>query len=360
MGAIQAAIPEELAELEGVDLASARCLVSSAHKNGALPERASASVRRRALAAILAKYSFPQLVRVERVQSTIDGFVKYAHTRAVGEPAFETVCIPLEKPQRFSVCVSSQVGCALACRFCSTGQMGLIRNLEAWEIVEQVRLVRSDLAAGRVHGVVFQGMGEPLANVASVIRAILVLSNPCAQAIDRRNITVCTAGLPNGIRALTAAVPQIRIGLSIADARPAHRSPLMPIDSVHCLDDAIEAVGQHTVVSGHCPMWAYTLLENVNDDADAAAALADRATAFWQRFGRRPRISLIPYNEVSTLPFRRSSEATLAHFREVLLAKGQGSIVRYSGGADVAAACGQLSRLTPGRNSKFAEIPNKI
>jgi 23S rRNA (adenine2503-C2)-methyltransferase len=124
--------------------------------------------------------------------------------------------------------VSSQVGCALACAFCATGRMGLARNLEAWEIVEQVRRVRADLPAGmRVHGVVFQGMGEPLANFERVAQAVRVLSEPCALAIDMRNVTVCTAGLPTGILRLARELPAARLAVSLGAVRANGRRSLM-------------------------------------------------------------------------------------------------------------------------------------
>lgn len=371
MRAIQAFTPDDVAKIEGVDLPSARRIVSLVHRSGTLPDKAPATVRRVALDAVKRALFVPSLLRIDRVESAIDPFVKYAFARVEGEPAFETVRIPLERAHRFSVCVSSQVGCALACAFCSTGRMGFLRNLETWEIVEQVRVVRSELpAGGRVHGVVFQGMGEPLANVDAVIRAIAVLSDPSAQAIDRRNITVCTAGLPSGIRALTRAFPEVRVGLSIGDVRPSRRAALMPIDRTHAFDDVLEALGAHTVASGHAPMWAYTLLADTNDDDDAARALAARARTFGERYGKRPRISLIPFNRGTDLTFERSTEDRLAAFRRVLLEEGQGSIVRYSGGSDVMAACGQLARNDesgagrglgrfPRRRDEAVETPNK-
>src|SRR6185436_13449636 len=144
--------------------------------------------------------------------------------------------------------------CALACAFCATGRMGLSRNLEAWEMIEQVRALRADLGPlGRIHGVLFQGMGEPLANADRVIQAIRVLSEPSAQAIDMRNITVCTAGLPAGIRRLAREVPAVRLGLSLGAARPGRRRPLMPIDGAHPLEEVLEAVGEHARAAGHAP-----------------------------------------------------------------------------------------------------------
>ncbi len=341
--ALQGLVPEEIAQVCGVDVGSARRIASLIHKGGGLPARSPATLRRAALDAAKAAGALPELAIRERRASTVDPFVKYAFELHDGN-VIETVRIPLEKPGRFSVCVSSQAGCALACAFCATGRLGLTRNLEVWEIVEQVRRVRAELPeGGRVHGVVFQGMGEPLSNPERVIRAIRVLSEPSAQAIDRRNITVCTAGLPAGIRMLVRACPDVRLGLSLGDVRPGRRGRLMPIDDKNPLEAVLEAVGEHARVSGHAPMWAYTLLAGDNDTPDAAEALASLARGFADRHGVRPRLSLIPFNPSEGLGFRTPTHEGIEAFRAVLRACGVGSILRYSGGGDVGAACGQLA-----------------
>lgn len=340
---LQATLPEELVSADpDIDLPSARRLVSRVHREGRLPDKAPATIRRIALAAVRRLGDLPTLGILEKRASTFDPFVKYALGTADGE-AIETVRIPLEKEGRFSVCVSSQVGCALGCAFCATGRMGLKRNLDTWEIVEQVRIVKSELPEnGRVHGVVFQGMGEPLANLDRVIRAIRVLNEPCAMAIDQRNITVCTAGLPSGIRRLAEELPSVRLGLSLGDLRVDRRRRLMPIDGAHPIEEVFEAVGIHARASGHAPMWAYTLLAGENDGEDAAVALADAILRFTERFGVRPRLSLIPFNHVEGAGFVRQADEALVTFRETLRLRGVGSILRYSGGGDVGAACGQL------------------
>src|SRR5690349_6187808 len=159
--ALQALLPEELARVADIDVAEARKLVALVHRGEPLPRRSPSEVRRASLDRVRERTRLAELTLVARTPSAVDPFVKYA-LRA-GDGVIETVQIPLERPGRASVCVSSQVGCALACTFCATGRMGLSRNLKAWEIVEQVRVVRRHLAPGtRVHGVVFQGMGEPL------------------------------------------------------------------------------------------------------------------------------------------------------------------------------------------------------
>jgi 23S rRNA (adenine2503-C2)-methyltransferase len=336
----------------------ARRLVSIVHRTGALPAKAPATIRRLALQALRDHDGFVPTLAVEtRAASAVDPFVKYAFRLADGA-VIETVRIPLEVPGRFSVCVSSQVGCALACAFCATGRMGLGRNLEAWEIVEQVRLVRAELTASppeslvaagvvpRVHGVLFQGMGEPMANLERVIQAIRVMSEPSALAIDMRNITVCTSGLPTGIRMLLAEVPHVRLGVSLGSARPGQRSSLMPIENAHPLTEVLAAAGEHTRATGRSPMFAYTLLAGRNDADEDAAALADLCKRFAAENGQRPRLSLIPYNSIDTSggtdPFLPSDR--LEAFRLALLSQGVGAIVRYSGGGDVGAACGQLAR----------------
>lgn len=340
---LQGLLPDEIARVCGVDLASARKIASLVHKGGGLPERSPATLRRSALLAARRHASLPTIAERERRESALDPFVKYAFELGDGA-VIETVRIPLERAGRFSVCVSSQVGCALACAFCATGRLGLARNLEAWEIVEQVRRVRADLPpGGRVHGVVFQGMGEPLANLDRVVQAIRVFSEPSALAIDQRNVTVCTAGVPSQIRRLTRALPSVRLGISLGDVRAGRRASLMPVDEKNPLAEVLEACGEHAAASGHAPMWAYTLLAGDNDADDAAEAVAGLVRAFTERWRIRPRLSLIPFNRVDGVAFATPSPAKIDRFRAALLARGVGSIVRYSGGADVGAACGQLS-----------------
>lgn len=338
-------LPEQLARAAAIDLGDARRIVSLVHRLGPLPDRAPATIRRAALEAARAQGGVPALTRIERLPSAVDPFVKYAFRLDDGK-VIESVRIPLERAGRFSACVSSQVGCALGCAFCATGRMGLMRNLEAWEIVEQVRAVRADLPeGGRVHGVLFQGMGEPLANADRVIHAIRVLGEPSAQAIDMRNITVCTAGLPSGIERLWREVPAVRLGVSLGSVIPARRRSLMPIDSAHPLDEVIAAAGEHARATRQSPMFAYTLLAGHNDGDDDAHALADLCERFRRDHGVGARLSLIPFNPAAgddRAGFDRSPR--LEAFRAVFRERGVGTIVRYSGGGDVGAACGQLAR----------------
>ncbi len=349
---LQALTPLSLVRaVPGVALEEARKIVSAVHRDLSLDEPRK-GVRRATLDRVRATGSTPRLEVVREQASGIDPFVKLA-LRTLDGTVIETVRIPLEKPGRFSVCVSSQAGCALGCTFCATGRMGLWRNLETWEIVEQVRVVKRTLDASRgqrIHGVVFQGMGEPLANLDRVLETLAVLTEPCALAIDARKITVCTSGLPSGIVRLAREAPKVRLGLSIGSARRRVRRTLMPIDAAHPLEDVIDACVEHARLTGIAPMWAFTPLAGVNDTAEDAVRLAELARSFLSRTGFRPRISLIPYNSIlgdsplaAADPFARPSAENEGAFREAIRNEGFGTHKRYSGGGDVAAGCGQLA-----------------
>jgi 23S rRNA (adenine2503-C2)-methyltransferase len=341
--ALQAQTPEALSRALGSSLGEARKIVSAVHRGlWASPSRPLQGVRREVVAAARC-HAVPTLEVRAEVRSALDPFLKLSLVSGDGA-AFEAVRIPLERAGRFSVCVSSQVGCALACTFCATGRLGLTRNLESWEIVEQVRAVRSTLGAGqRVHGVVFQGMGEPLANLDRVIEAISVMCEPSALAIDSRAITVCTSGVPSGIRRLAREVPKVRLGISIASARREVRRRLMPIEQANPLDEVMEAAAEHGQRTGLAPMWAITPLAGVNDTEEDARALAELARSFEVRAGVRPRLSVVPYNRIAEGEDDPFSRGQVEVFLERLVAHGLRPHLRYSGGSDVGAACGQLA-----------------
>ncbi len=342
MSPLQGFSPARLAiECPDISLAEARKIVAQVHRDEAVATP-TAGVSRRARLAAVAFGPVPTLDVVSERKSSLDPFVKYA-MKTGDLHTLEAVRIPLERAGRFSVCVSSQIGCALACAFCATGQMGLRRNLETWEIVEQVRIVRRRLVSGRVHGVVFQGMGEPLANLDRVLDAIFVMCDPSALAIDARAITVSTAGLPGGIRRLAREAPKVRLALSIGTARRGARKSLMPIDAAHAFEEVLDAAVEHARVTGLAPMWAVTLLNGVNDGEDDARALAEAVASFVTRAAVRPRVSVIPFNAIDGDPFERTSAEREALFRDVLADNGVFTHKRYSGGGDVNAACGQLA-----------------
>jgi 23S rRNA (adenine2503-C2)-methyltransferase len=352
--AIQGLTPPELQVLLGdANPRETRKIVSHFHRTGGF-EGPLEQVRRRILDEARARLRIGVLTLVERQTSTEDPFQKLLLETEDGQ-RIETVRIPLERANRVSVCVSSQVGCALRCTFCATGRMGLKRNLETWEIVEQVRAVRAtmeaDVPAGtkpHIHGVVFQGMGEPLANLERVLGAIRVLNDSCGLAIDARNITVTTSGLPAGIRTLASEAPKVRLGLSIGSARPTVRKSLMPIAEAHSWEDVFEASVFHAERTGMAPMWAVTPLSGHNDTNEDAESLATEIVRFQARTGHRPRLTLIPYNAIGADdPFERQSAAQEVEFAAALARYGAPPKRRYSGGGDIQAACGQLATSRP-------------
>lgn len=284
---------------------------------------------------------------LSRTASEEDPFVKFALACPDGA-IIETVRIPLEHPGRFVVCVSSQVGCAMGCAFCATGEMGLTRNLAAWEIVEQVRIVARELregGGGRVHGVVFQGMGEPLHNLDAVLSALDVFRDPCGLAIDARNVTVCTVGIVPGIERLASIDTRARLAISVTSARTALRRSLVPMEGRYPIAEVLAAARRFHARNGRLVMLAYAMLGGVNTDPEEAEALSRLLD------GMPARLSLIEYNPVPGQPWRRPTEDERNRFHDALARLGVPVVRRYSGGKDIGAACGQLATET-GRKAR--------
>lgn len=200
----------------------------SAVRRGVLPE-AVPGVSPKVLEQIRRLTTIPHLTLVDKVVSPQDGFTKYLF-RGEGPEPFEAVRIPLlHRPEdcKYIVCVSSQVGCAMGCAFCATGQMGFRRNLAAWEIVDQVLKIQAD-SPHPIRGVVFMGMGEPLLNYDQVIQSARILSEPCGVAIAGKAITISTVGIVPAIRRFTAERHTYRLVFSLTSADPLQRASCCP------------------------------------------------------------------------------------------------------------------------------------
>ncbi|HLI27781.1 MAG TPA: 23S rRNA (adenine(2503)-C(2))-methyltransferase RlmN [Chloroflexota bacterium] len=261
---------------------------------------------------------------------SVDGTVKYLLALADGRE-IEAVHIPDDG--RVTVCVSAQAGCALACAFCATGRLGLLRNLTAGEIVEQVYLARHGEPAPNV---VFMGMGEPLANYAAVVRALRLLMAPEGLHLSPRRITVSTSGLPDRIRRLAAEGLGVRLAVSLHAADDATRSALMPINDRYPLRAVLDAAAEYAERTGRRVSYEYVMLAGVNDRPQDAARLARLLPR------RDAHVNLIPYNPTDA-PFRGSAPETIRAFARVLAEHGVPCSVRRSRGRDVQAACGQLA-----------------
>ncbi len=239
-------------------------------QRGGIPERMP-EVSRHLLEQIRTATRIPQLTRIEKVVSPTDGFTKYLF-RGEGPETFETVRIPLlHRPgdEKYIVCVSSQVGCAMGCVFCATGRMGFRRNLAAWEIVDQVMQVRDD-SPHPVRGVVFMGMGEPLLNYERVMRAAAVLTEPCGLAIDARKITISTVGIVPMIRRYTAERRPYRLIVSLTAADSEQRRRLLPVEDTHPLPELMAAVREYHAATGKRVTLAWTMLGGINTHPEDA------------------------------------------------------------------------------------------
>ena len=295
--------------------------------------------------AIAARSALSRLEIADRRSSAVDPFVKYLF-RARDGHVFEAVRIPLERP-RWSVCVSSQVGCALECAFCETGRLGFTRNLEAWEIVDQVLAIRRESPERPVTGVVFQGQGEPFQNYANVIRAAEILRDPCGLRIRGDRMTISTVGILPMIERYTDEGHPYRLILSLTSAFDERRAPLMPIGRRYAVADLAQAMRRHAARHGGPIHVAWVLMAGINTGADEAAELS-RLFA-----GARVRLSVIDVND-PTGRFRRAADAERGRFFNALAEAGIGFVRRYSGGPDIHAACGMLAASSAGGSAMTA------
>jgi 23S rRNA (adenine2503-C2)-methyltransferase len=272
---------------------------------------------------------------VERATDPDDGFVKYLFRMHDGALA-EAVRIPLERPDRFSVCVSSQVGCAMGCRFCATARLGFSRQLDAWEIVAQVLAVRAE-SPGRVTGVVFQGQGEPLHNYNAVMRAAGILSHPCGGSITGRAITVSTVGVVPGILRMARETHPWRLIVSLTSAIEDKRRQLIPTGAKWSVAEIAEAAKAYQRAKGERLTIAWVMLGGVNHGDDEIEALGRLFRGVPLRF------NIIDVNDARPDGFRRVTQAELDAFRDALWALGFPVVRRYSGGFATHAACGMLA-----------------
>jgi 23S rRNA (adenine2503-C2)-methyltransferase len=270
-------------------------------------------------------------LRVRR--DSADGTAKLLLAAADGQTV-ETVLIPTTAG-RLTVCVSSQAGCALACAFCATGQMGLARNLRAGEILEQVYWAEEPGAARRVDNVVFMGMGEPLANYAQVVRAIRILADPLGYGFSPRRVTVSTSGLVPQMQRLATEGLEVRLAVSLHAPDDALRSQLMPINRRYPIAEVVAAAAAYAERVGRRVSYEYVMLRGVNDGDAQATVLAQLL------HGQRAHVNLIPYNETAS-GFTASPPDRIRAFAQRLRTRGVPCTIRASRGQDIAAACGQL------------------
>lgn len=253
----------------------------------------------------------------------------------------ETVRIPAnanfdgDRSGRITLCVSSQVGCAYACKFCASGLAGFTRNLEVGEIVSQVISVEHETSEP-IRNIVFMGMGEPLANLSRLNKALEILNSDWGMNIGARHMTVSTSGLAPQIEKLAEIPRQIRLAISLHGATDEVRDQIMPINKKYPIDRLFEALETWSRYKKQMITFEYILIKGVNDSAADAAELARRAKKL------HAKVNLIPYNTVEGLQWKRPDEEEQDAFLSVLTKANITATLRREKGHDIDAACGQL------------------
>lgn len=290
------------------------------------------------LRAKLSEFFPPGMVKIFDRQVSLDGTRKYVVTLADGS-FVETVAMPVDPRDgsldRLSVCVSSQVGCPMACQFCATGREGLTRNLTAAEIISQVALVQEDFQE-RVSNVVVMGQGEPFLNYDEVLTVLRILNSRDDFNIGARHITLSTCGIIDGIDRLSQEPEQFTLAVSIHSALQEKRDQLMPKVAKQPLSDLKKAMERYTQSTNRRVSFEYLLIKDVNDSEEDLRALLDFCD------GLLCHVNLLPVNTVEGSPLQAASAATAKHWVETLSHHGVETSFRKSRGADIDGACGQL------------------
>jgi 23S rRNA (adenine2503-C2)-methyltransferase len=280
----------------------------------------------------LSNKAYISSLSLEGSETSFDGTTKYLFALDDKEK-IESVLIPDDN--RLTLCVSSQVGCALGCQFCLTGKIGFIRNLRAHEITDQILSISRFISPQRITNIVFMGMGEPLLNLDNVLDAIHHINR--YMKISKRRITVSTAGIAPKIQYLGAEPPTVNLAISLNASNDKIRSTIMPINKKYNIKTILDACRAFPLPKRRRITFEYVLLKDINDSvrhAEETAQLLDSIPS---------KINLIPLNEVPGLKLKRPDDSTVITFQKKLINKGLTAIIRKSKGADISAACGQLS-----------------
>ncbi len=285
----------------------------------------------------LSKNFFIDAAKITTQQFSDDSTIKVAFT-LFDSQSVEGVLIPSDK--RVTACISSQVGCALGCKFCATGQFGFSRNLSAGEIFDQAFLL-AELSQKQydlpLTNIVFMGMGEPLLNYDNVILAINWITSQKGMGFSAKRITISTAGIPDKIEQLAKDNIKVNLALSLHTANPAVRQELLPVANKYTLERIAQALKFYTATLKKEVTFEYLLLKGINDSLNDAKALINYCSHVASK------VNVIEYNPVADLPFEKSTSENTALFLKTLFAKNLNVKLRRSRGKDIDAACGQLA-----------------
>jgi len=276
-------------------------------------------------------------IETAKAQKSSDGTIKSAFRLSDGH-LVEGVLIPA--PSRMTACVSSQVGCSLSCKFCATGYMERMRNLDAAEIYDQVVAIAQQAESEYNHpltNIVYMGMGEPLLNYANVLKSIELVTSPNGLGMSPKRITVSTAGIAKMIKRLADDQVKFRLALSLHAANDEKRSRIMPINESNTLENLAEALNYFHVQTGNRITLEYIIFDKFNDSLEDARELLE----FTKKVPAR--VNIIEYNPIREADFQNAAEDRVTGFARFLEQRGVVVNVRRSRGKDIDAACGQLA-----------------
>ncbi len=290
----------------------------------------------------LGEYFDLQSLEVETRLVSVDGTRKFLFKLRDGQTV-ESVIIPMGDHPTF--CISSQVGCAMACSFCATARGGLIRHLEPGEIIDQILMLNKDLVENpfadfgpRKPNIVFMGMGEPLDNWDNVLQSLNIMMHPLGLEMSRRRIQISTSGPSAGLKQLILRNPGIGLTLSLGGTTDETRKMTMPVPGRTGVQEAIELAASYAQKSGRKTTLAWVLIAGQTDSDEQSKQLAKLAS------GGSFKINLIPMNKLDDGKLEPSTLEKTLRFQKILTDKGIPAFIRSSGGQDIAAACGQLRR----------------
>ena len=278
-------------------------------------------------------------ITVDKLQYSEDGTIK-SRFRLYDEHLIESVLIPVPTDNRYTVCVSSQVGCSLSCTFCATGRMKRVRNLDAGEIYDQVVLVNRQAEETFGHpltNIVYMGMGEPLLAYKNVLESVERLTSPDGLNMSPRRITISTAGIAKMIKKLADDGVKFNLALSLHAADDEKRNQIMPINEQNNLNSLMEALRYFYRMTRNRISYEYIAFQNFNDSLEDAARLAELCRHF------PVMVNIIEYNPIDGAPFLQAAEHRIDDFAKYLRDQGVMVTVRRSRGKDIDAACGQLA-----------------
>ncbi len=278
-------------------------------------------------------------IETDKIQRSVDGTIKTRFRLHDGH-LIESVLIPVVEDDRYTVCVSSQVGCSLTCTFCATGRMKRIRNLEAAEIFDQVVQINQQCLETYNHpltNIVYMGMGEPLLAYRNVLESIEYITSPDGLGMSAKRITISTAGIAKMIKKLADDAAKVNLALSLHAADDLKRNEIMPINEQNNLDALMEAMTYYFQKTKNRISYEYIAFQDFNDSIEDAKQLVQLCQNF------PVRVNIIEYNPIDQADFEKSSADRIDAFAQYLRKKGVMITVRRSRGKDIDAACGQLA-----------------